>query len=120
VSAKRRRWAIRLASAAEADFAQIVRWTASQFGTRQAQIYARTLSLTIEALSAEGPEALGCLGRDDILAGLRSLHVARKGRKGRHVVVFRVQTVDGTSFIEVLRVLHDAMDLPRHLSDPGR
>jgi toxin ParE1/3/4 len=119
VSATRRRWAVRLASAAEADFAQIVRWTAGQFGTRQAQTYARTLSLAIEALSAEGPEALGALGRDDILAGLRSLHVARNGRKGRHLVVFRVQVAGGTPVIEVLRVLHDAMDLPRHLSDPA-
>ena len=115
MSAKRRRWAVRLASAAEADFAQIVRWTAGQFGPRQARIYARTLSLAIEALSAEGPEVLGFLGRDDILAGVRSLHVARKGRKGRHLVVFRVQSVDETPVIEVLRVLHDAMDLRQHL-----
>lgn len=115
MSARRRRWAVRLASAAEADFAQIVRWTANQFGTRQAQTYARTLSLAIEALSAEGLEVPGSLGGDDILAGLRLLHVARKGRKGRHLVVFRVRMVDETPVFEVLRVLHDAMDLPRHL-----
>ena len=115
MSAKRRRWAVRLTSAAEADFAQIVRWTAGQFGARQAQTYARTLSLAIVALSTEGPEVLGSLSRDEIAAGLRSLHVARNGRKGRHLVVFRVRTVDETPVIEVLRVLHDAMDLRQHL-----
>jgi toxin ParE1/3/4 len=115
VKARRRRWAVRLAAAAEADFAQIVRWTTGQFGVRQAQTYARTLSLAIEALGRDGPEVLGAAARDDIAAGLRSLHVARNGRKGRHTVIFRVVTVDETLVIEVLRVLHDAMDLPQHL-----
>jgi toxin ParE1/3/4 len=115
VNARRRRWVVRLTSAAESDFAQIVRWTASQFGARQAQTYARTLSLAIEALSAEGPDVLGAVARGDIAADLRSLHVARSGRKGRHIVIFRVRTVDESPVIEVLRMLHDAMDLPRHV-----
>ena len=114
MSAKRRRWAVRLTAAAEADFEQIVRWTAEQFGARQAQAYARTMSLAIEALS-QGPEVLGVTARDDIAPGLRSLHVARGGRKGRHLVFFRARSADETAVIEVLRVLHDAMDLPRHL-----
>jgi toxin ParE1/3/4 len=114
VSAKRRGWAVRLASAAEADFEQIVRWTTGQFGARQAQTYARTLSLAIEALS-QGPAVPGAIPRDDIAPGLRSLHVARSGRKGRHIVFFRARASDEPAAIEVLRILHEAMDLPRHL-----
>ena len=114
MSARRRRWTVRLTSAAEADFAQILRWTAGQFGSRQARVYARTLSLAIEALS-QGPEVLGASPRDDITPGLRSLHVARGGRKGRHIVIFRGLPEAEAAVIEVLRVLHDAMDLPRHL-----
>ena len=114
MSAKRRRWTVRLTSAAVADFQRIVRWTAGQFGARQAQTYARTLSLAIEALT-QGPETLGARARGDMAPGLRSLHVARGARKGRHVVLFRVRAVDQTEVIEVLRVLHDAMDLPQHL-----
>ena len=41
-----------------------------------------------------------------------SLHVARMGRKGSHFVVFRVAT---ENTIDVLRVLHESMDLTRHL-----
>jgi len=114
VSAKRRGWAVRLASAAEADFEQIVRWTAGQFGARQARACARTLSLAIEAL-CQGPAVPGTTPRDDIAPGLRSLHVARSGRKGRHIIIFRARGSDKTAVIEVLRILHDAMDLPRHL-----
>jgi toxin ParE1/3/4 len=116
VSAARRRWAVRLTAVAEADFAQVLRWTAAQFGARQAQVYARTLSLAIEALS-QGPEVLDASAMDDIAPGLRALHVARSGRKGRHIVIFREQPGEEAAVVEVLRVLHDAMDLPRHL-DP--
>ena len=116
MSATRRRFAVRLTAVAEADLAQILRWTAAQFGTRQAQVYARTLSLAIEALS-QGPQVLGASARDDIAPGVRVLHVARSGRKGRHIVNFRERPAEDAAVVEVLRVLHDAMDLTRHL-DP--
>lgn len=47
----------------------------------------------------------------DIAPGIRTLHVARQGRKGRHLVMFRVAP---ERVIEVLRLLHDSMDLSRH------
>ena len=46
---------------------------------------------------------------------IRTLHVARDGRKGRHFVMFRVGSIDGRDVIDVLRLLHDSMDLERHL-----
>ncbi len=36
------------------------------------------------------------------------------GRKGRHLVVFRI--ADGQA-IDVIRLLHDSMDLAKHLPD---
>lgn len=114
MSATRRRWAVRLTSAAEVDFENILRWTAGQFGAHQARTYARTLTLAIEALH-QGPDVLGATFRDDVAPGVRVLHVARSGRKGRHFIVFRVQEAGDSAAIEVLRILHDAMDLPRHL-----
>jgi len=44
-----------------------------------------------------------------------TLHVARHGRRGRHFVVFRVGRESDHGVIEVLRLLHDSMDLQRHL-----
>jgi toxin ParE1/3/4 len=123
--AGKRRWTIRLATAAEADFHDILRWTKDQFGEAQARIYAETLSAAVEALADGGPATAGAKARDEIAKGLFTLHVARHGRKGRHFLLFRVErTSAGRELasevvgeaVEVLRVLHDAMDLPRHLT----
>ncbi len=104
-------WTIRLAIRAEQDFFEIVQWTADSFGPQQAAAYAETLSLAIGDL-AKGPDILGAKRRDEIGNGILTLHVARQGRKGRHFVVFRIS--DATT-IDVLRLLHDSMDLARHL-----
>ncbi len=57
-----------------------------------------------------GPRIDGLRQRDEIGPGMRTLHV---GRPGRHVILFRVGSkADRT--IDVLRILHDAMDLARH------
>ena len=104
-------WKVRLAARAELDFSEIITWTIENFGERQARTYVETLSLAIEALH-DGPEQLGAKVRDDIGPGIRTLHVARQGRSGRHFVVFR-EAKD--QYIDVLRLLHDSMDLARRL-----
>jgi toxin ParE1/3/4 len=109
-------WTVRLTAAAEADFGQILTWTREQFGEPQAFAYADTLALALEALH-KGPETSGVKSRDDILRGLSSLHVARQGQKGRHFIMFRTARNPRTNVIEVLRILHDSMDLPRHVRD---
>jgi toxin ParE1/3/4 len=104
-------WSVRLAVRAELDFSEIIRWTLEHFGERQAKTYAETLILAIEALQG-GPEQLGARARDDIEPGIRTLHVARQGRSGRHLVVFRAAK---DQCIDVLRLLHDSMDLAKHI-----
>ena len=106
------RWTVLLAYQAEQDFSEILQWTVRAFGRNQAEIYGRILIRAIETLS-EGPEVLGSKARDDIFPGIRTLHVARQGYKARHFIVFRGGT--GQS-IEVLRLLHDSMELARHLT----
>jgi toxin ParE1/3/4 len=105
-------WKVRLGHQAEQDYVEILRWTTQTFGEAQARVYAETLTLAIETLLS-GPEVPGSRARDDITPGVRTLHVARLGRKGRHLVVFRVSTAQA---IDVLRLLHDSMDLSRHVS----
>jgi len=57
---------------------------------------------------------LGARPRPEIGQGLFTLHVARGGRKGRHFILFRIDDSDGRRIIDVLRLLHDSMDLARH------
>jgi toxin ParE1/3/4 len=111
VSAGARRWTVRLTAAAQADFEEILRWTVDQFGEAQARIYAETISASLNDL-AGGPNVVGAKKRDDILKGMFTFHVARKGR---HFVMFRVGRAPDHEVIEVLRLLHDTMDLQRHL-----
>lgn len=43
-------WKVRLAAQAELDFSDIVSWTAQNFGERQAETSAETLTLAINVL----------------------------------------------------------------------
>ncbi len=107
-------WPVRLAAAAENDFRQILAWTLENFGEAQAHTYAETISATLEAL-VDGPTILGAQVRPDIGRGISSIHIARLGRRGRHFVLFRAGKHKSRGVIDVLRILHDAMDLQRHL-----
>ncbi len=53
----RKRWRIRLSATAEADYRNILRWTAQRFGEAQAVAYHDVLADAIAAL-AHGPECL--------------------------------------------------------------
>jgi len=102
-------WAVRTVAAAEADLEDIGRWTEDQFGAAQADIYAQILADALAALSA-GPAAVGVRPRPEIGVRLYSLHA------GRHFVVFRASREKDRSIV-VLRVLHDTMDLARHVPE---
>jgi plasmid stabilization system protein ParE len=87
-------WQIRLAERAELDFLDIAAWTAENFGAHQAEYYAETVTLAIEALH-DGPEILGAKARDNIavirgqyiyLGGVLladSRRIVARGRRGR-------------------------------------
>ena len=109
-----RQWRVRLGAVAEVDFANIMKWTTSNFGARQAGIYRDTLVQAIGEL-ANGLDVPGSRARNDIMSGLRTLHIARHGRRGRHFLLYRA--VEGR-IIEIGRILHDQMDLRRHSRFP--
>jgi toxin ParE1/3/4 len=108
-----RRWRVRLGAAAELDFANILKWTTENFGVRQSRVYRNTL---VQAIGepADGPDVVGSRTRDEIVPGLLTLHVARHGRRGSHFLMCRIAP-RGT--IEIVRVLHDRMDLQRHIPE---
>jgi toxin ParE1/3/4 len=105
------RWRVRLGAAAEVDFANILKWTTENFGARQSRVYRDTLVRTIGEL-ADGPNIAGSKARNEIMAGLRTIHVGRRGRRGSHFLMYRAAP---NSTIEIVRILHDRMDLRRHV-----
>ena len=106
-----RRWRVRLGAVAEVDFANILKWTTETFGARQSRVYRDTIVQAIGELT-DGPNVAGSRARDEIMAGLRTLHVARRGHRGSHFLMYRAAS-SGT--IEIVRILHDRMDLQRHV-----
>ena len=93
---------IALRPKARADLDDIWDYTVETWGYEQAETYTRTLNEAFETL-AENPE----LGRiyDEVYKGLRVYP------SGRHLI-FYFSTDDG---IDVVRVLHQRMDVPSHL-----
>lgn len=93
-----------VAAAARADLAAIARQSEERWGAAQK---ARYLALLHDGFSklARHPD-LGA-ARDDVKPALRGLPVVR------HVVFYRV----AGGCVEILCVLHGAMDVHRHLAD---
>ncbi|HET8995908.1 MAG TPA: type II toxin-antitoxin system RelE/ParE family toxin [Acetobacteraceae bacterium] len=108
----RQSWAVRLSASAEADYDAILRWTMQRFGVAQAEVYARTLAASLARLE-RGPTIPGARRRDEIAAGLLTIHA---GRRARHVILFRVAEAEDRA-IDVLRILHEAMDIGRHVPE---
>lgn len=106
-------WTVRLVAASEWDYQEVIKRSAQDFGPLQAEVYAQTLALAIDALRKKGPKAIGVKEREEIGPGIFTLHAARSKRKASHFLVFRVLE---TRTIEILRILHDRMDLARHIS----
>ncbi len=107
-------WRVRLSAAAVADFHAILDWTAERFGAAQARAYQQTLIDALDALRG-GPKAIGARPRNDVGRDLYTLHVARNHRRGRHFILFRPMSSEAGGIVEVVRLLHDSMDLARHL-----
>jgi toxin ParE1/3/4 len=111
-----RRWRVRLSEPAEHDYVAILQWTAEQFGRRHASVYRQTLIGALIAL-ADDPFVSDSHAREDIQSGLRSLHVARQDRRGRHLILYRTT---GQRTIDIVRILHDSIDVGWHvLDDPA-
>lgn len=112
----------RLSAAAQGDLVSILAWSHEQFGEAARLRYE---SLIVAALRdvASQPDRPGSLARPELGAGVRSWHLrlsrhhAQPGtevvRRPRHFLVYR----SDPGLVVVGRVLHDAMELARHL-DP--
>ncbi|HEP8841380.1 TPA: type II toxin-antitoxin system RelE/ParE family toxin [Pseudomonas aeruginosa] len=94
----------RISHDAQADIVDILRFTHNRFGDAARRRYQALISAALEAVATD-PQQVGSISREELGAGLRSIHL-------RHFVFYRVAT---DQVLEVVRVLHDSMDLDQHL-----
>lgn len=111
----------RVSNTARADIVDILRLSQTQFGDQARQRYQMLILAALQAL-ADTPCRIGSHDRDELAPGLRSYHLIYSRqqakqthgmvKKPRHIVFYRVANDD---IIEVVRLLHDAMEVQLHL-----
>jgi toxin ParE1/3/4 len=92
-----------LSPAAQADLEQIWDYTHDRWGVDQAEDYLRELQRAINRIAANPRIGRAC---DEIRPGYRKLAAAS------HTLFYRVTAED---VIDVVRILHQRMDVDRHL-----
>ena len=103
---------VSLAKAAQTDLDTIAAWTAEKFGPSQAENYIEAILDTIAELRAQKSPSRS-IARDEIAKGIASLHMRKRGRRGRHFLLYS-ETSDE---VKIHRILHDSMELSHHV--PG-
>ena len=111
----------RLTDAAQNDVASILAWSHEQFGEEARKRYEALIATAIREAASRSDD--GYTSRPELGAGAFSWHLSRsrasspggKVNRPRHFLICRR---DGDTLV-IGRVLHDAMDLRRHI-DPRR
>ena len=112
----------RLSEAAQGDVINILAWTQAQFSAAARRRYERLIVAALRDAATQ-PERPGSIERPELGAGVRSWHLrlsrdhvgtgAGVVRRPRHFLIYRFEP----DLLVVGRLLHDAMELARHL-DP--
>jgi toxin ParE1/3/4 len=95
-----------LSSLAEQDLIGIARYTLDTWGERQLEKYRSLLNQAFLDL-ARDPKRSRTKPRPELFSGCRSYHV------GSHIILYRVNE----DRIEIARVLHESMELERHVME---
>jgi toxin ParE1/3/4 len=113
----------RLSPLAERDIEAILAWTHEHFGERGRLRYEALLVRAIQDV-ADDPMRAGSLARPELAPGARTYHLrlsrdrivpaSQRVRRPRHFLLYRARQDEP---VEIGRVLHDGMDLARHLPD---
>jgi toxin ParE1/3/4 len=93
-----------LTELAKQDLRSIGRYTQLTWGREQRNLYLTKIDACFHLLAKEPQRGKVC---DDVRPGYRKYHV------GRHLIFYR-QSTEG---VEIVRVLHDRMDIEAHFGD---
>jgi toxin ParE1/3/4 len=98
-----------ISASARRDIANVLDASVQGWGAAQGRNYRLLIEQALNDLLQQ-PEHPASRARDEIQPGLRSFHIARQGRPARHLILYRLAD---TGDLQVLRLVHDAMDLPQ-------
>ena len=90
---------------AEAQIVDVLEHTLEEFGEAKYLEYRDLIGLALKTLEVT---PMAGKRRPEIHPDAWAYHIARPGRKARHLFLYRIRDV-----VEVARFLYDGMDLPR-------
>jgi toxin ParE1/3/4 len=112
---------VHLSLHAEEDLIEIFAWSLDRFGESAFRRYLHLLTVALNDLG-ENPERTGSIARPEYGANQRTYHLRFSRNKARtsegivlrprHLAVYKVLNEHE---VEVMRFLHDSMELERHL-----
>jgi plasmid stabilization system protein ParE len=91
---------LRISDRAARDIEGALAYTLDQFGARKQSIYRALIRDALTDIAAD-PDRAPAKRRPELHPDARTFHIARRGRPARHFFLYRL--------------LHDSMDLQRHL-----
>jgi toxin ParE1/3/4 len=113
--------AYRVSAAAAQDITQLLAYTQDRFGDTARRCYEALLVAALRDIASD-PERLGSVARPELGTDIRSYHLRHSTRRARtlngvvrqprHFLLYRTTRPD---LIGIGRVLHDGMELERHL-----
>lgn len=116
-------YTIRLTAAAYGDIVDILERSEREFGVDARRRYQHLVSVALKDVGDE-PERSGSAARPELGSDVRSWHLRMSRerartvdggvRQPRHFILY---TIIDDATVGVLRVLHDAMELHRHLGE---
>jgi toxin ParE1/3/4 len=100
---------------ARSDVREALQYSSFRFGPAAKARYAALIARTLADVAAD-PLGAGSHARPDLGDGIVARHLTSSAKDSgvndpRHIVFFRIVGVH----VDVLRVLHDARDVPQHL-----
>jgi len=107
------KWQVTFSPQALADIEQVLDRTSRHFGHTKRNEYVDLPGLAVADLATD-PKHFRSQSREDLNPGARTCHIGRRGKKARHLFVYRSI---GNTTIEIARCLHDAMEARLHLPD---
>jgi toxin ParE1/3/4 len=112
---------LRLSLNAEEDILSILAWSLDKFGRAACRRYEALLTEAMDSLCSI-PEKIGSIARPEFGDSVRTYHLrfsrveARTAEgivhRPRHLLVYRLREDQA---LEVVRILHDSMEVERHL-----
>jgi toxin ParE1/3/4 len=104
---------LRFSKRAVQDIKNVLAYTLTQFGEQKHHEYKELIRRALSDIVIDSSRH-PARGRPELHRDARTFHIARSGQPARHFFLYRVV---GNEFIDIARLLHDAMYLQRHLPD---